>query len=60
MINALMRDVRDKKVIDLVKSALVTPVITTKDDGLEKKKKTQRKYQKKRVLADDEPKPDLH
>ncbi|POO00207.1 Domain X [Trema orientale] len=58
VINALMRDVRDKKVIDLVKSALVTPVITTKDTGEEKKKKTKRKYQKKRVLAEDEPKPD--
>jgi hypothetical protein len=59
VINALMRDVRDKKVIDLVKSALVTPVITTKvgEDGV-KKKKIKRKYQKKRVLAEDEPKPD--
>ncbi|KAL6279799.1 hypothetical protein ACE6H2_016680 [Prunus campanulata] len=57
VINALIRDVRDKKVIDLLKAALVTPVITTKDDGVEKKKK-KRKYQKKRVLAEDEPKPD--
>lgn len=57
VINALMRDVRDKKVVDLVKSALVTTMITTKDDGGEKKKK-KRKYQKKRVLAEDEPKPD--
>lgn len=57
VISALMRDVRDKKVIDLVKSALVTPVITSKPDDGEKKKK-KRKYQKKRVLADDEPKPD--
>lgn len=58
VINALMRDVRDKKVIDLVKSALVTPVITSRVDEGEKKKKTKRKYQKKRVLAEDEPKPD--
>ncbi|EXB57734.1 putative mitochondrial protein ymf11 [Morus notabilis] len=58
VISTLMRDVRDKKVIDLVKSALVTPVITTKEGGEEKKKKTKRKYQKKRVLAEDEPKPD--
>ncbi|KAL9419651.1 hypothetical protein AB3S75_037425 [Citrus x aurantiifolia] len=58
VINALMRDVRDKKVIDLVKSALVTPVITSQVDEGEKKKKTKRKYQKKRVLAEDEPKPD--
>ncbi|GMH07073.1 hypothetical protein Nepgr_008913 [Nepenthes gracilis] len=58
VISALMRDVRDKKVIDLIRSALVTPVITTKViDGV-KKKKTKRKYQKKKVLADDEPKPD--
>uniref|UniRef100_A0A7N0R9V4 Domain X domain-containing protein n=1 Tax=Kalanchoe fedtschenkoi TaxID=63787 RepID=A0A7N0R9V4_KALFE len=59
VINALMRDVRDKKVIDLIKAALSTPVITTSrlDEG-EKKKKIKRKYQKKRVLADDEPKPD--
>ncbi|KAF9618398.1 hypothetical protein IFM89_001121 [Coptis chinensis] len=57
VINALMRDVRDKKVIDLIKSALVTPVITSRPDvGV--KKKTKRKYQKKKVLADDEPKPD--
>lgn len=58
VISALMRDVRDKKVIDLVKSALVTPVIMSRVDEGEKKKKTKRKYQKKRVLAEDEPKPD--
>ncbi|KAK1273129.1 hypothetical protein QJS04_geneDACA012070 [Acorus gramineus] len=58
VINALMRDVRDKRVVDLIKSALVTPVITTapSDEPVMKKKK--RKYQKKRVLAEDEPKPD--
>lgn len=56
IVNALMRDVRDKKVIDLIRSALVTPVIVTQVE--EKKKKTKRKYQKKRVLAEDEPKPD--
>ncbi|KAF5735454.1 putative RNA binding protein [Tripterygium wilfordii] len=58
VINALLRDVRDKKVMDLIKSALVTPVITTRVDEGEKRKKTKRKYQKKRVLAEDEPKPD--
>ncbi|KAF7126510.1 hypothetical protein RHSIM_Rhsim11G0009600 [Rhododendron simsii] len=58
VISALMRDVRDKKVIDLIKSALVKPVITTPHGEGEKKKKTKRKYQKKRVLAEDEPKPD--
>ncbi|XP_028801352.1 nuclear intron maturase 2, mitochondrial-like [Neltuma alba] len=56
VINALMRDVRDKKIIDLVKAALTTPVVTSTVDDGEKKKK--RKYQKKRVLAEDEPKPD--
>lgn len=58
IISALMRDVRDKKVIDLIKSALTTPVITTTIEDGEKKKKKKRKYQKKRVLAEDEPKPD--
>ncbi|KAK6935046.1 Domain X [Dillenia turbinata] len=58
VLNALMRDVRDKKVIDLIKAALVTPVITTLIIDGEKKKKKKRKYQKKRVLAEDEPKPD--
>ncbi|KAG2676548.1 hypothetical protein I3760_12G057600 [Carya illinoinensis] len=58
VVNALMRDVRDKKIVDLVKSALVTPVITTKVDDGEKLKKKKRKYQTKRVLAEDEPKPD--
>ncbi|XP_057978522.1 nuclear intron maturase 2, mitochondrial isoform X2 [Malania oleifera] len=58
VINALMRDVRDKKVIDLIKAALVTPVITSRVDEGEKKKTKKRKYQKKRVLAEDEPKPD--
>ncbi|XP_027332638.1 nuclear intron maturase 2, mitochondrial isoform X2 [Abrus precatorius] len=59
VINAVMRDVRDKLVVDLLRDALVTPVITTKvDDGEKKKKRTKRKYQKKRVLAEDEPKPD--
>ncbi|OMO93088.1 reverse transcriptase [Corchorus olitorius] len=58
VINALMRDVRDKRIIDLIKSALVTPVITTPVDRVEEKKKPKRKYQKKRVLAEDEPKPD--
>lgn len=57
VINALIRNVRDKKVIDLIRSALVTPVIVTQIEDV-KKKKTKRKYQKKRVLADDEPKPD--
>ncbi|KAF7115707.1 hypothetical protein RHSIM_RhsimUnG0048900 [Rhododendron simsii] len=57
VISALMRDVRDKKVIDLIKLALVTPVITT-PHGEGEKKKMKRKYQKKRVLAEDEPKPD--
>ncbi|KAM3263831.1 hypothetical protein P3L10_000825 [Capsicum annuum] len=57
VISALMRDVRDKKVVDLIKAALTTPVITTMPEDVEKKK-TKRKYQKKRVLADDEPKPD--
>ncbi|KAJ8556512.1 hypothetical protein K7X08_032264 [Anisodus acutangulus] len=58
VISALMRDVRDKKVVDLIKAALTIPVITTNPNDVEKKKKTKRKYQKKRVLADDEPKPD--
>lgn len=58
VISALMRDVRDKKVIDLVKAALVTPVITSQVDEREKKKTKKRKHQKKRVLAEDEPKPD--
>ncbi|KAG8637871.1 nuclear intron maturase 2, mitochondrial [Manihot esculenta] len=56
VISALMRDVRDKKVIDMVKAALTTPVITSSVE--EPKKKKKRKYQKKRVLAEDEPKPD--
>ena len=56
VISALMRDVRDKKVIDLVKAALVTPVITSQVE--EKKKTKKRKHQKKKVLAEDEPKPD--
>ncbi|KAK2988097.1 hypothetical protein RJ640_023846 [Escallonia rubra] len=56
IIGALMRDVRDKMVVDLVKAALVTPVIMSQVE--EKKKKVKRKYQKKKVLADDEPKPD--
>ncbi|KAF9603724.1 hypothetical protein IFM89_037570, partial [Coptis chinensis] len=47
VINALMRDVRDKKVIDLIKFVLVTPVITNHPDvGV--KKRTKRKYQKKK------------
>ncbi|XP_019419960.1 PREDICTED: uncharacterized protein LOC109330277 [Lupinus angustifolius] len=58
LINALMRDVRDKLIVDLLKAALVTPVVTTRVDDREKKKKKSRKYQKKRVLAEDEPKPD--
>lgn len=57
VIDALLRDVRDKKVIDLIKAALVTPVITSRVDAGEKKK-TKRKNQKKKELADDEPKPD--
>ncbi|XP_050231048.1 nuclear intron maturase 2, mitochondrial [Mercurialis annua] len=56
VISALMRDVRDKKVIDLVKAALTTPVITTAVEV--PKKRIKRKYSKKRVLAEDEPKPD--
>ncbi|CAL1401802.1 unnamed protein product [Linum trigynum] len=56
VIGALMRDVRDKKIVDLIKSALTTPVIKTAVEP--PKKKTKRKHQKKRVLAEDEPKPD--
>ncbi|KAL6551897.1 Nuclear intron maturase 2, mitochondrial [Orobanche gracilis] len=58
VISALTRDVRDKKVVDLIKAALTTPVITSRVDDGEKRNKTKRKYQKKRVLAEDEPKPD--
>lgn len=59
VVNALIREVRDKKVVDLIKSALTTPVVTTRpEDEDAKKKKPKRKNQKKRVLAEDEPKPD--
>ncbi|KAK4761615.1 hypothetical protein SAY87_029499 [Trapa incisa] len=58
IIGSLMRDVRDKRVIDLIMSAIVTPVITTRIEDEKPKKKIKRKYQKKRVLAEDEPKPD--
>ncbi|KAK9268818.1 hypothetical protein L1049_000582 [Liquidambar formosana] len=58
VISALMRDIRDKKVINLKKATLVTPVITNRIDEGGKKKKTKRKYQKKKVIAEDEPKPD--
>ncbi|KAJ0970756.1 hypothetical protein J5N97_018715 [Dioscorea zingiberensis] len=60
VLNAVIRDVRDKKVVDLIKSALVTPVIVGRpeDEEEKKKKKKKRKYQKKRVLDEDEPKPD--
>ncbi|WCJ23609.1 Intron maturase type II family protein [Euphorbia peplus] len=57
VMSAVMRDVRDKKIIDLMKAALTIPVITTTKEELPKKK-VKRKYQRKRVLADDEPKPD--
>ncbi|KAL1320596.1 hypothetical protein HN51_065266 [Arachis hypogaea] len=56
VVGAVMRDVRDKLVVDLIKDALVTPVVKTEVEKPQKKKK--RKYQKKRVLAEDEPKPD--
>ncbi|KAG2408828.1 Nuclear intron maturase [Vigna angularis] len=46
VINAVMRDVRDKLIVDLIKDALVTPVVVTTLEKKEKKKK--RKYQKKR------------
>lgn len=58
VIGALLRDVRDKRVVDLIKSALVTPVVTTRPEDIPKKKKIKRKNQKKKVLAEDEPKPD--
>lgn len=59
VLSALIREVRDRKIIDLIKSALVTPVVTSNPAEDEaKKKKKKRKYQKKRVLAEDEPKPD--
>ncbi|XP_039122518.1 nuclear intron maturase 2, mitochondrial [Dioscorea cayenensis subsp. rotundata] len=60
VLNAVIRDVRDKKIVDLIKSALVTPVIVGRPENEEerKKKKKKRKYQKKKVLAEDEPKPD--
>ncbi|WVZ57700.1 hypothetical protein U9M48_008053 [Paspalum notatum var. saurae] len=57
VVGALIRDVRDKKVVDLIRSALLTPVVTASDDAAPKKK-TKRKYQKKKVLPEGEPKPD--
>ncbi|KAJ4773783.1 hypothetical protein LUZ62_058040 [Rhynchospora pubera] len=59
VLNALIREIRDKKIVDLIRAALLTPLITANpmDEALKKKKKS-RKYQKKRVLAEDEPKPD--
>ncbi|KAJ3681766.1 hypothetical protein LUZ60_014339 [Juncus effusus] len=59
VLNALIRQIRDKKIVDLIRSALLTPVITSNpfEDALKKKKKS-RKYQKRKVLAEDEPKPD--
>eukprot|EP01018_Ginkgo_biloba_P012419 Gb_27973 [translate_table: standard] len=57
VMNALVRDVRDKKVIDLIKSALITPVIRGRPEEKKVKKKN-RKYQKKKVLQEGEPKPD--
>uniref|UniRef100_A0A0E0E9S9 Domain X domain-containing protein n=1 Tax=Oryza meridionalis TaxID=40149 RepID=A0A0E0E9S9_9ORYZ len=59
VVGALIRDVRDKKVVDLVRSALLTPPVTARpgdEDAAKKKKK--RKYQKKKVLPEGEPKPD--
>ncbi|KAK4803057.1 hypothetical protein SAY86_001260 [Trapa natans] len=52
------RDVEDKRMIDLIKSAIVTPVIATRIEDDKPKKKIKRKYHKKRALAEDEPKPD--
>jgi len=50
MINALMRDIRwAKLVVDMIKETPVMPVVVT---AVEKKEK--KKYQKKRVLAEDE------
>ncbi|KAL5231112.1 hypothetical protein ABZP36_029888 [Zizania latifolia] len=60
VVGALMRDVRDKKVVDLIRSALLTPAVTTRpgDEDAANKKKKKRKYQKKKVLPEGEPKPD--
>ncbi|GLJ33111.1 hypothetical protein SUGI_0666360 [Cryptomeria japonica] len=55
VMNALVRDVRDKTVIDLIRSALTTPVIVGAPKVEKKKKK---KYLKKKVLKEGEPKPD--
>lgn len=56
VMNALVRDVRDKIVIDLIKSALTTYVVSGRDEKVKKEKK--KKYRKKTVLKEDEPKPD--
>ncbi|KAH9293322.1 hypothetical protein KI387_041473, partial [Taxus chinensis] len=56
VMNALVKEVRDKTVIDLIRSALTTPVIVA-TPKLEKKKK-KKKYLKKKVLKEGEPKPD--
>ncbi|GJN20160.1 hypothetical protein PR202_gb07502 [Eleusine coracana subsp. coracana] len=58
VVGSLIRDVRDKKVVDLVRSALLTPVVTARPGDALPKKKTKRKYQKKKVLPEGEPKPD--
>lgn len=58
VMNALVRDIRDKKVIDLIKSALATPVITSRPGSEREKKTKKRKYQKKKLLPEGEPKPD--
>eukprot|EP01018_Ginkgo_biloba_P028593 Gb_04055 [translate_table: standard] len=59
VMTSLTRAIRDKKVTDLIKSALTTPVITElPDDEKKKKKKKKGKFPKKKVLGVNEPKPD--
>lgn len=55
----LTKAIRDKKVTDLIKSALRTPAaVEPSDDEKKQKKKKKGKFPKKRVLSENEPKPD--
>jgi hypothetical protein len=45
VLNAMICEIRDKKIVDLIRAALLTPVVTTKpmDEALKKKRENTRR-----------------
>ncbi|KAK7319675.1 hypothetical protein RJT34_04398 [Clitoria ternatea] len=58
VLRCVEKGVRDKKVLSLIKSALVSRALSKEENGEELRKDKKRRATKKRILNENEPKPD--